>query len=141
MTDSLQELLDSWPEAQSQTREAFLYLVREAEARPESSLSLVSRPGVSFSFRAETDNPAPDRDRPVYFLVDVIMSEAEPWFLSACFYENEITDPEELGNPIPQGLFNDTGYCFDVEDKDPHLLAYLKERLAEAHASASGKRI
>ena len=43
-----------------------------------------------------------------------------------------MSDPNELGNAIPQGLFNETGYCFDVDEEDPELLVYLKERQIEA---------
>ena len=70
-------------------------------------------------------------------MADVIISPSNPWFLSVCFYEDEITDPKELGNPIPQGLYGENGYCFDVDDYDPGLLTYLKDRMIEAHQTAS----
>jgi hypothetical protein len=60
-----------------------------------------------------------------------------PFF--SCFYENEITDPDGLGNPIPKGLFDETGYCFDVDDYDADQIQYLKDRLAEARQAAFGR--
>ncbi len=134
--NGLSDLMAAWPENQAGLRRAFSELTENAEARTGTEVSLISRAGVSHSFRATLDNPGPNRKRPVYFLVDVIVSEADPWFLSVCFYEDEITDPEDLGNPIPQGLFEETGYCFDVDDYDAVLLNYLTQRIAEAHHRA-----
>jgi hypothetical protein len=111
-------------------------LTRFAAQMTETVVEVITRLGVSHSFRAALIDPSGKRVRPVYFLVDVVVSSTDPWFLSVCYYEDKITDPEELGNPIPQGLFQETGYCFDVGAYDPELLGYLRDRLAEAHARA-----
>ncbi|MDY6852608.1 MAG: hypothetical protein SV487_11125 [Thermodesulfobacteriota bacterium] len=134
---TLEEISASWPSGQSGLGRAFGELAGKAGRRPGTKFSLVSREGISYSFRAALIDPPRDRVRPVFFLADVIISPSEPWFLSVCFYEDEITDPKELGNPIPQGLYGETGYCFDVDDYDPGLLAYLKDRMIEAHQTAS----
>jgi len=134
---TLEKISASWPSAQSGLGRAFEELTGEAQRMSGTKFSLVSREGVSYSFRAALIDPPPARTRPVFFLADVIISPSEPWFLSVCFYEDEITDPKELGNPIPQGLYGETGYCFDVDDYDPGLLTYLKDRLAEACQAAS----
>ena len=131
---NLDELAAAWPDDQKDLWAVFRELTEAAQSLPGARLSLVSRPGVSHSLRAALDRPS--SPRPVFFLVDVVVSEADPWFLSVCFYEDEITDPDELGNAIPQGLFEETGYCFDVEELEPDLNAYLKQRLAEAHQRA-----
>jgi hypothetical protein len=130
-------ILGSWPSGQRGLMDAFLDLARAALSWPDVQPSLVSREGVSHSFRAGGGQP--DRTRPVFFLVDVVVSAADPWFLSVCFYENEITDPDGLGNPIPKGLFDETGYCFDVDDYDADQIQYLKDRLAEARQAAFGR--
>ena len=135
-TSGLNDLKTAWPESQSGLLQAFVELTENAKARPDTKVSLISRTGVSHSFRAALDRSSSNRERPVYFLVDVIVSEADPWFLSVCFYQDEITDPEDLGNPIPQGLFGETGYCFDVDDYEAALLTYLSQRIAEAHNRA-----
>ena len=133
---SVQEVLAGWPADQEGLARAFEELTRSAAQMTETVVEVITRLGVSHSFRATLIDPSGKRVRPVYFLVDVVVSSSDPWFLSVCYYEDEITDPEELGNPIPQGLFQETGYCFDVEAYDPELLGYLRDRLAEAHARA-----
>ncbi|MFH1136020.1 MAG: hypothetical protein V1816_08025 [Pseudomonadota bacterium] len=133
------ELLSAWPAEQEELKRAFAELTKDLESRPGTTMSLVSRPGISYSCRASAARTGPGGDRPVYCLVDVVLSPTDPWFLSVCFYEDEVDDPEELGNPIPQGLFRETGYCFDVEEYDAHFLSYLKERISEARANAGGR--
>jgi len=135
---SLAEVLEAWPQGQDGLRRFFVGLTREAATESGVETRCFFRPGVSYSFRAALDHQGRDRKRPVFFLTDVIISPEEPWFLSVCFYEDEISDPEELGNAIPQGLFDETGYCFDVDEYDDKLWAYLKDRLAEAYRAAGG---
>jgi len=130
-------LISSWPEDQDGLRHAFQALVEFIQAQPDTGLSLVSREDVSHSVRAEALKPAPGRNRPLYSMLDVVTPRQGPWFLSICFFEDEISDPEELGDAIPGGLYNETGYCFDLDDHDPAQVAYLKERLAEARAASN----
>jgi len=112
-------------------------LERISASWPSAQSGLVSREDVSHFFWAALVDPPGERVRPVFFLADVIISPSNPWFLSVCFYEDEITDPGELGNPIPQGLSGETGYCFDVDDYDPGLLTYLRDRMIGARQTAS----
>jgi hypothetical protein len=137
-TQEFSELFTEWPENQQPLKEVFKDLVSTALAEPGAGGELISRPGVSYSFRASAAG-RPDRTRPLFFLVDVVVSSAEPWFLSACFYVDEVSDPEELGDAIPEGLFNETGYCFDVEEPDNDLVAYIKQRMDEAFQAAVKK--
>ncbi|MEW6261569.1 MAG: hypothetical protein AB1641_00700 [Thermodesulfobacteriota bacterium] len=126
----------NWPSEQKALYNFFQVLTRTTRARPGTTTAILERPGVSYSFRGAIQPPG--RARPVYLLLDVIVSSTEPWFLSVCFYQDEITDPEGRGNPVPGGLFGETGYCFDVETPDGDTLDYLLTRLDEAHAAASG---
>ena len=131
-------LLQEWPSGQEDLKEMFLSLGESAAALAGARASLISRPGVSHSLRFDL-NPRPaGRRRPVFFLVDVVPA-GEEIFLSVCFYQDEIGDPEDLGNAIPQGLFQETGYCFDVDQLDQELLTYLRQRLVEAHLAAGGR--
>jgi hypothetical protein len=134
--DGLKDLMAAWPENQLELRQAFEELTEYARTRPGTNVSLISRAGVSHSFRATAEDPNPERDRPFFLLVDVIVSEADPWFISVCFFEDDITDPEDLGDSIPQGLFGENGCCFDVDDYDADLLSYVTKRIAEAHGRA-----
>lgn len=129
------ELFDAWPQNQGPLKVVFKDLTAKALAKSGARGEMVSRPGVSYSFRASANGSA-ERNRPLFFLVDVVVSSAEPWFLSACFYEDEVSDPEELGNAIPEGLLGETGYCFDVEEPDDDLIAYIKLRMDEAYLAA-----
>ena len=135
-TQEFNELFNEWPENQQPLKDVFQDLVVTALTKPGARGELVSRPGVSYSFRASVDS-GPNRNRPLFFLVDVVVSTAEPWFLSACFYEDEVSDPEERGDAIPEGLFKETGYCFDVEEPDDDLQAYIKIRMDEAFRVAA----
>jgi len=135
---ALSIVLGDWPPEQAGLKKAFLYLRDCALAQAGAVESLISRPGVSHSLRFDLAPRPQGRKRQVFFLVDVVI--AGEFFLSVCFYEDEIQDHQELGNAIPQGLFEETGYCFDVDDDncgDAELMAYLRERIAEAHARAS----
>ena len=129
--------LGSWPEDQSSLKNAYLELVKSVKSMSLATWSFVSRPGISYSFRAQNSNPETDRKRPVFLLMDVIPEKDGPFWLSLCFYEDEITDPDEEGNAIPQGLFQETGYCFDLDDGEGGMLEYLKQRVDEAYASAT----
>jgi hypothetical protein len=131
----INELLEAWPPEQAKLRECLLELKACAESLPGAAPSFVSRPGISHSLRFDLDPRPNHRARPVFFLVDVVADGPE-YFLSVCFYEDEISDPLEMGNAIPQGLFAETGYCFDVEEPDPDLQAYLNQRIKQAHRSA-----
>lgn len=131
------EFLEQWPAHQGGLKRAYVQLMAWAEVLPGAQVSFLARPGVSHSLRFDLAPRPSGRQRPVFFLVDVVDDGGER-FLSVCFYEDEITDPRDLGNAIPQGLFQETGYCFDLEDDDPGFLAYLRQRLGEAHAAARG---
>lgn len=131
------ELSALWPQGQRELWAAFVELHQSVRELPGTDCQLVCRPGVSYSLRAMIPEPDPARLRPVFFLVDVVVSEVDPWFLSVCFYEDEISDPQGLGNPVPQGLYQETGYCFDLETYDQILISYVKQRLLEAFQASS----
>ncbi len=131
--------LEQWPTGQAGLKQAYVRLKSWAEALPGARVSFLARPGVSHSLRFDLEPRPSGRQRPVFFLVDVVDDGGER-FLSVCFYDDEVSDPEDLGNAIPQGLFQETGYCFDLEDDDPGFMAYLHERLAPAHAAALAGR-
>ncbi len=134
---TLEDLLSAWPQDQAPLRQALMELMDHAGSRPGAVLELVSRPEVSHSLRFDLKPRPPGRQRPVFFLVDVVLA-AEEMFLSVCFYADEISDPRELGNAIPRGLFEETGYCFDLDQPEDEFMDYLLARIDEAHARAWG---
>lgn len=68
-------------------------------------------------------------------MVDVI--EDAPRWLSVCFYGEMITDPDEQGDFVPEGLLGEDAICFDIDQYDDALLQYVEARLDEAYRSAS----
>ncbi|MBW2090517.1 MAG: hypothetical protein JRI34_00135 [Deltaproteobacteria bacterium] len=136
--DLLYDIEADWPPDQAELCEALRDLVEEIVRNPGTSLNAVSRPGISHSLRARVSPVRAGRDRPLYMLLDVITPRVGPWSLSVCFYEDEIMDPLEYGQPVPQGLYGETGYCFDLETFDKNLVDYLNERIKEAYQVATG---
>jgi len=115
-----------------QVREAFIQLRTILEEKSGVTLEFISREGVSHSLRAVRQGQI----RPIFALVDII--EDTPRWLSVCFYEDTIDDPDGMGNLVPSGILGEDGYCFDVEGYDEGQLAYLEIRIDEAYASAVG---
>ncbi|MFC1829893.1 hypothetical protein ACFL0O_09795 [Thermodesulfobacteriota bacterium] len=129
----MSRLLDSWEDDPHKIKKAFGE-VRDRFLKMEKTvLSFVSRPGVSYSLRAEfRDNN--EKKKPLYALVDIIDDDPENRWLSICFYEDSVTDPRKVGNLVPQGILGDDGYCFDLEAYDESMIRYVGERIVEAHS-------
>ena len=100
---------------------------------PETSLEFVGRPGVSYSLRPKH---ASQKKRNLFAMIDVIDDDPTDRWLSVCFYEDMITDPDHYGECIPGGLAGSDGYCFDLNTPDPDRFEYIVTRLREAWSSA-----
>jgi hypothetical protein len=138
--ERLAALWEGWPAHQEPVRQALIRLKETALSHTGVQGEFVERPGVSHSLRFDLEPRPEGRERPVFFLVDLVPAGDES-FLSVCFYEDEMDDPRELGNAVPQGLFQETGYCFDVDSDnagDEELMSYLEARIAQARESAAG---
>ncbi|MBW1709162.1 MAG: hypothetical protein JRG97_07635 [Deltaproteobacteria bacterium] len=135
--NQLDDIITAWPQDQSELRKAFISLAAEIEMKPGTTMDLVSRPEISHSIRAKASHARVGRERPLYTMLDVITPRMGPWMLSLCFYEDEITDVQEYGQAVPQGLYGETGYCFDLDVFDQKPVDYLKERIAEAYRAAT----
>ncbi|KIX11740.1 hypothetical protein [Dethiosulfatarculus sandiegensis] len=133
--DGFDEFINAWPKDQENIKQALLELKSHAETLEGLKGEYVCRPGVSDSLRFNPLEPREGRDRPVMVMIDTVSFEGQR-FLSVCFYGEEIKDPDELGDEIPEGLFNETGYCFDLEGDEPDMTPYLKERITEAWKSS-----
>ena len=133
----LDTFLSGWPKDQSALKQAYLDLIESVKSKPLATWSFVSRAGISYSFRGQTSEAKADRERPVFLVMDVIPEQEGPFWLSVCFYEDEITDPDGEGNAIPQGLFQETGYCFDIDDVEAGMVDYLKQRVNEAYLAST----
>lgn len=132
--DAVNAFTESWTETDTRMKEAFLSLKGYLETKEEVTFDFHSRPGVSYSLRARH---AAQTERELFVLVDVIDDDPNERWLSVCFYGDMITDPDEEGDLIPEGLGGSDGYCFDMDEYDADKVAYLKARFDEACASAA----
>ena len=111
-------------------------LVRYREllsALPGVELSTKCRPGVSFSLRARA---AAQQKRELFVMVDVVDDEPENRWLSVCFYNDLVTDPEEKGDWAPEGLNGEDACCFNYDEADEAQEQYIADRLKEAATNA-----
>jgi hypothetical protein len=135
MSETMQELqsfVDDWTDTDERNKEAFLRLKSHLDAQDGVQLEFISRPGVTYSLRASHPNQS---KRTLFVMVDVI--EDDPRWLSVCFYGEMITDPDEQGDFVPEGLLGEDAMCFDIDQYDDTLLKYVEARLDEAYRSAS----
>ncbi len=129
----LNALLDQWQDTETRTRAAFIEFRDHLAAMDGLALSFKGRPGVSFSLRATHANQT---SRALFVLVDVVDDDPSERWLSVCFYADMIQDPEELGDWVPGGLLGEDACCFNLEEDDADMRAYIKARLSDAYASA-----
>lgn len=124
--------IEDWKETTEEGKAVFLHFKEHLENQEGVSLEFISRPGVTYSLRA---SHAAQKKRGLFAMVDVI--EDSPRWLSVCFYNEMITDPEERGDFVPQGLLGEDAVCFDIEAGDKTLVRYLETRFDEAYRKAS----
>lgn len=131
---TIEQFIADWPQSQQEVKTSFITLLDTVSTLPKTRLEFVARPGITYSLRACPESPKQGKNRPLFALIDVI-DDPEGYFLSVCFYAEDITDPDELGDEIPEGLMGEDGYCFDPEE--PEHLTYVQERIREAHQATA----
>ena len=132
--DELNELMKNWQETETGTKKAYQVIIDHLQKMENTTLDFKGRPGVSYSLRPRHDN---QKSRALFAMADVIDDDPKERWLSVCFYGDMVTDPEERGDLIPEGLLGDDGYCFDLDEYDEEGLNYILARLTEAHAKAA----
>lgn len=132
--EELDKLLNDWQDTETRTREAFLEIKSHLMEMTGVRLEFNARPGVSYSLRPCHEN---QKSRKLFAMADVIDDDPEARWLSVCFYGDMITDPDEMGDLIPEGLLGEDGYCFDLDEYDADALTYIKDRLTEAYKAAA----
>ncbi|MDM8516349.1 hypothetical protein QUF76_09135 [Desulfobacterales bacterium HSG16] len=123
----LNTFIEEWKETPENNRAAFLHFMEYLDKKEGVTFDFIQRPGVTYSLRAVHTN---QKKKDLFVMVDVI--EDDPRWLSVCFYGEMITDPEERGDFVPEGLLGEDAMCFDVEEQDEELLKYIDIRLNEA---------
>ena len=135
MSDALQEVekfIKEWPDSPEKNKEIFIRLKDFLSAKPGIIFEYVPREGLTYSLRAKHEN---QKEKSLFTMADVI--EDDPRWLSVCFYGEYITDPDEAGDYVPEGLLGDDAICFDLEEYDEDAIKYVEARLDEAYQSAS----
>jgi hypothetical protein len=127
MNAEIDLFIGQWPDSPDGCRHVFATLYRYLGALQAGIIEFHPRPPVTYSLRGV---PAQDSPHPLFVMVDVI--EDTPRWLSVCFYEQMVRDPEGRGDRVPGGLLGEDGLCFDIDSFDEALIDYLKERISEA---------
>jgi len=126
----LKTFLDLWTDDPNGCRQIFIQFKSHIQKHDDITFDFVARPGVTYSLRATRN----DQKLNLFVLMDVI--DEDPRWLSVCFYGDMITDPEEKGDLVPEGLMGEDGYCFDVDENDPEHIDYICRRLDEAYENS-----
>ncbi len=129
----LAQFIADWKDNDTRIKKAFEELLTHVNALEKTDLTFVARPSVSYSVRPRHQD---QKNRSLFAMVDVIDDDPQERWLSICFYGDMITDPNETGDLIPGGLLGEDGYCFDLDAYDADEIAYLKQRLTQAHGNA-----
>ena len=137
MSEAIQQLesfIENWTETQEQNKKAFVRLQEYITSKPGVNLDFIPREGLTYSLRAAHEN---QKNKPLFVMVDVI--EDTPRWLSVCFYSEMITDPDENGDFVPDGLLGEDALCFDLEEYNEEGIRYVEVRMDEAYKrSAQG---
>jgi hypothetical protein len=135
MSEGIQQLelfIENWTETREQNKKAFVRLQDYITSKPGVNLDFIAREGLTYSLRAAHEN---QKNKPLFVMVDVI--EDTPRWLSVCFYNEMITDPDENGDFVPDGLLGEDALCFDLEEYNEERIRYVKARMDEACKSAA----
>ncbi|MBQ7456670.1 MAG: hypothetical protein IJS54_03575 [Desulfovibrio sp.] len=137
METSFEDFMAAWTDDPMHIKEACLRF-RDTLAQPDITISFLARPTISYSIRASHPN-ARAQNRDYIALVDVIDDDtpATRW-LSVCMYADMVTDPEEQGDFVPQGLGGEDALCFTLDEENPKQCAYIAARLTEVVQAAKG---
>lgn len=128
----IETFISQWPQSSDGCRTVFRTLFDFLAGLDSTEIEFHARPGLTYSLRGV---PADDSDFPLFVMIDVI--EDQPRWLSICFYQQMVTDPEGRGDSIPGGLLGEDGLCFDVESEDAVMIEYLLKRITEACKAVS----
>ncbi len=135
LPEELQSFIASWEDNDTRNKAAFEALLADLAAIADVSIDFKARPGISYSIRGVH---AAQTDRSLFVMLDVVDDDPAERWLSVCFYEDMVNDPEEKGDLVPEGLLGEDGYCFDLDGYVDADVAYLAARIREAAAAASG---
>ena len=129
-------LLEGWTGDSLYIKKAFIKFKDNLLKKDNITVNFISRPGITYSLRA-TVKENPQTDKPLFVMVDIIDDDPENRWLSVCFYGDMITDPDDNGDFVPEGLLGEDACCFDLEEEDSSVLEYIQQRIDEAYTYMS----
>ncbi len=131
---ALDEFITAWKDTPTKTKLAFTQIYEHLKTLEDTTLEFNARPKISYSLRPRHNS---QKNRSLYAMVDVIDDDPNDRWLSVCFYKDMITDPDNTGELIPEGLLGEDGYCFDLYEYDKDDMNYIIKRLSQAHENAA----
>ena len=129
----LNDFIKNWKTDELNAKPAFIKLKDKLLKKKNTILAFHSRAGITYSLRA-TIKKSSAKDNPLFAMVDIIDDDPDSRWLSVCFFGKMITDPDEIGDFVPEGLLGQDAHCFDYDNQDQELLLYIEQRINEAHA-------
>lgn len=117
--------LKNWQKDPNNVKNTFNEYGQLLKTFENAQLEFNARPGISYSLRAKKHDK-------LFVLVDVVDDDPENRWLSICFYADNISDPEGMGDFVPQGLFGEDAMCFDFDEDDSDKSEYIKKRILES---------
>ena len=127
------DLLAGWQEDGLNMKPAYETLLAVLTGQKDVQITFHARPGVTYSVRATKGK---GEGLPLFAMVDIIDDDAANRWLSVCFYNEMISDPDELGDWVPGGLLGKDAMCFDYDEVDKIKLNYIITKIAEAYGKA-----
>ena len=128
----LTEFIENWTSDSNRMKEAFVVLRNVLNELEGVVSEFHPRPGLTYSLRGTHPSQS---EKPLFVMVDVI--EGEPRWLSVCFYNDMVSDPDERGDFVPGGLLGEDALCVDLEEYDENKIKYIIARITEAHSCLS----
>ncbi|MBU1002570.1 MAG: hypothetical protein KKE73_08605 [Proteobacteria bacterium] len=133
-TEELTLFLESWSKDPNRTKRCFLRFMEHLEGLSDVNLTFIARPGITYSLRASHAN---QQKRSLFAMVDIIDDDPADRWLSVCFYNELVDDPDQRGDEVPEGLLGEDAKCFDLYEFDDEFYQYIENRLTNACRSAS----
>lgn len=134
MAMNVDEFLTGWSIDPIGAKPVFENWRKMLDSMDSVELAFKSRPGISHSLRASSKTR---KDRPLFALIDVVDDEPDNRWLSVCFYADLVTDPDGHGDLVPAGLEGEDAMCFNLDEADPEMAAYIGKRIEEAAKATS----
>ncbi|SPD72980.1 conserved hypothetical protein [uncultured Desulfobacterium sp.] len=130
------KFIAGWAEDAKGIKGTFIRLKEKFFGKNDVTLSFICRPGISHSLRVGSIK-GENKYNKLFALMDIVDDQIEGRWLSVCFYSELVTDPDQAGNLVPNGILGEDGYCFDVLEYEESLLSYVEQRIDEAYEKAS----